>query len=340
MAGTLALAATLVVWQRTSEPPKVAPPRQIAPTPAPRAIRPPAPAPARAVPPPVPSASQTLPPFLPSAADLLDAEIEARFALHRAGACLGEPVELSIDSGRVLIRGTVSSLERKQTLTNLLQQARGFAWVALELNTLEDLPAAPAQPPGLPRSAVEASLPSRDRTFEKALARHFKSVFPAESDEVIRGRVTDTGNQALRKADAALAEAWALRRLQERFSTQPFSQVRPPAEVLLETMARDHIASLRARTAEIRELLTPVLSSLARPEAAMPGSGDVFLQVQRMQLLVDGLFGGQTIPGRTPEQASAELLLLSGHLAAELDHPENLIMSQFPGTRRLGQVAK
>lgn len=329
-AGSLVLAATFVVWQRASEPPAAPPHRPVA---SPRiTVRPPARAPAvpaPAVPLPVSSISQTPAPVVPSASELLEAEIGVRYMLHRAGSCLGEPIEVSVDPGRrVLIRGVVSSLERKRTLTALLAGARGSAWIAIDLSAVEDLPVASDSTPLPPQSFDEAPGPSRDRTFERAVAAYFKAAFPADSAEAIQHRVTTVGNEAISRADAALAEAWALRRLQERFAAESLAQIRqeqPQIALLLETIARDHVIALRKHAHDMREFLNPILSCVPRTEpAAAPPSG-AFARIQRMQLLVDQLFGGVAVPNLGPDQATTELLVVTDNIASELRDSEEFI---------------
>ena len=53
----------------------------------------------------------------PAATELIAAEIMVRYALHRAKACLGEPIEiLTTDLGGIEVRGLAETPERKEEL--------------------------------------------------------------------------------------------------------------------------------------------------------------------------------------------------------------------------------
>jgi hypothetical protein len=61
------------------------------------------------------------PPATPSTGELITAEIESWFALHRAKACLGEALEVIRDRSGVKIRGVVETAERREELLEALR---------------------------------------------------------------------------------------------------------------------------------------------------------------------------------------------------------------------------
>ena len=240
-------------------------------------------------------------PVPPSEIELLEAETQALYALHRMGACTGEPVEVGREPGAgVIVHGLVETSERKEQLDAALHN---IALVEVKIQTPEEA----LETTGAPASPAEESAPPEDapplrigRTqavkpdkipIEPQLRAYFnrlRSTSPlggqraetasTETDEAI----TALSNQSISLSEAALMEAWALRRLAEAYPRVKTDQLSPRGKLLLETMLNEHLAAFKLHAGQYGVLMKPVLSSIAG-ETAPSAAGD-----KSRELGVDG----------------------------------------------------
>ena len=178
-----------------------------------------------------------LPPVPPSEIELLEAETQARYALHRMGACTGEPVEVSREPGvGVIVRGLVETAERKRGTRGGAPQHRACGGQDPDAGGGTGNKQRAGQPrrrsphPRRNRlhsaSAVTHAGKADKIPIEPQLRAYFnrlRSTSPlggqhsetasAETDEAI----TALSNQSISLSEAALMEAWALRRLAEAY---------------------------------------------------------------------------------------------------------------------------
>src|SRR5262249_49053343 len=210
----------------------------------------------------------------PSRAALQAAEVAALYALHQAQADLGEQIEVVVEDGRqVVVRGLVQTSERKEELA---QSLRRIALVTPQLLTVEEA-IRQAQRAANPPAANETALAMSENVvaggqaaaaappFQQKLIEHFggrKGMTEAERQEVNR-QVTQFYNAVEADASAALAEAWALRRLQERFASTTGAELDAASRQRLEEMVGDHLSRLRRRSRNLQARLRPLLITLA-----------------------------------------------------------------------------
>jgi hypothetical protein len=111
-------------------------------------------------------------------------------------------------------------------------------------------------------------------------------------------------------AQSALAEAWALRHLAERYNEAAQTNLSSASLLLLEAMIRDHVTDLKVDTNRMQGLLRPVLASggvnsmdnSARDSVAINEPDwrsavlDLFKTTQAADDLVRGLFAGADAP--------------------------------------------
>ncbi len=264
------------------------------------------------------------PPSTPTVAEahtdpaaLETAEIDAYYVLHRAGACLGEPIEVARDAaGYIQVRGLATAPERKAELLNSLAQLKSASWVRVDLRTVEEAAVevlSPAVPTRQVTHTSASALPIQDQ-----LERFFRDRGDPKNGG--RGRqITELTNEAASASDKALAHAWALRRLAERYGGKQEALLRPQSRWLLEAMLRDHLTALRARSDRTQRLLEPVLALVAgesMPPTAGEDSSDltwsagalaVFDTIQKMDGLVQALFAGAGLNGKPVDLAAGEL---------------------------------
>jgi hypothetical protein len=310
-----------------------------------------------------------LPPVPPSEIELMEAETQARYALHRMGACTGEPVQVSREpSGGVIVSGLVETGERKEELETAL---RNIALVEVKIQTPEEAlatnsalasPSAestqPEESPPLPIDLTPAG--KADKTpIEPQLRAYFDrqgSTSPlsgqrsettlAETDEAI----TILGNQSVSLSGAALMEVWALRRLAEAYPREKADQLSPRGKLLLETMLTEHLAAYKLHARQYVALMQPVLSSITGEstelaaedksrELDLDGSGDsawntailhLFATTLEVRRLTTYFFAGASCP-ETRANPIQELVDDADRIEVELHNSQERVAGSFSG---------
>ncbi|MCI0420228.1 MAG: zf-HC2 domain-containing protein, partial [Acidobacteria bacterium] len=212
--------------------------------------------------PPEQSASLVLP---PTGADLLVAEIETRYALHRLKACLGEPIEVLRDPlGRIEVKGLAPASERK---TELLAALRTIPLVTARILTIREaermesrrgrlaaLDKDDAQQSDQQTLEVKTRLPIQSQ-LERYFSKRDPAAEPAEAEPRNYGvpiRIAGLANEALSLSEAALSEAWALRHLARDYPQEKTKTLSPSGKRLFETMVKDHTDGLRQQLSALR----------------------------------------------------------------------------------------
>jgi hypothetical protein len=244
-------------------------------------------------------------------------EIEVLYALHLVRACLGEPVEIVRGSdGAIEVRGLVKTGERKAEILSALTelQVRGAVTVNLQ-TTAEAMGQGPGSS-GTPERRSEVRW--RRLPIEDELERYFeKRRVPggAESPRVLIARLADT---AVASGEAALAEAWALRRLIEKYPPEETLDLDARSRRLVQIMTRDHTAELWTRLAALRGVAEPALISvlggcceaggLRRVPESQAAYLELFGTVREINDLVRALFAGTEFPAGVTVRAGEAAL--------------------------------
>ncbi|MCI0719647.1 MAG: zf-HC2 domain-containing protein [Acidobacteria bacterium] len=305
----------------------------------------------------------------PTAEELMTAEMEAQFALHRLQACRLDPIEVAQDpTGAVEVRGLVRTSERKEELQAALHTV---PLLRLKLQTMEEAARAAGslqegrlasedpsekekqrfttQEGGVERSTEVGvtAIPIQDR-----LKRYFSEPPRVAYPGQIQEKIHDLSNQAFTLSQAALSEAWALRRLAESYPAEKIAPLRPASRWLLETMVRDHLTALRTKITQSHLLLEPVLFSLigesggtasngsATESANLSGLEDLpwtaifrqlFHSVELADRLTLGLFLGVDLAPGQAEQAMRDLLASFPRLKGEFQSLEEQMARELSG---------
>jgi hypothetical protein len=277
----------------------------------------------------------------PPATELIAAEIMARYELHRAKACL-EPIEiLTTDLGGIEVRGLAETPERKEELIGALQN---IPLVTVRIQSLAEAQAmmtpartsANSNPEPNASTSGEASVVTVRASklpIQDELKRYFTQIgsdptSPASGSEKsatdLHQEIVALSSQAISLADAALADAFALRQLAEKYPAVKTRTLESSSRWLLEAMIREHMQSIRTATRRSRALLEPVLHSLETGNekvAASKGIEEIaptsdwagqvlqlFRTIERMERLTAFLFAGASLPEDQADQAVARLL--------------------------------
>lgn len=255
----------------------------------------------------------------PSAAALMEAETAALYALHRVQADLGEQIEVLREADRqIVVQGLVETDARKQQLTEALAD---IALLAVRIQSVEEVvrqAAKQTQPVVvIPADESRSESATRRSAFEQTLSQHF--AVQGESRKNAELKVVEFSNAAMAGTSAMISQAWALRRLSERFAAE--RELPAPARQRVEEMLGHHIAALQERLRLLRGHLGPVLSVIAGGDddpaaAALPAPEPdwqgqaltVFRSAEHAHQLAGRLFSSGQGPAEAPAQAARQLL--------------------------------
>jgi hypothetical protein len=224
-------------------------------------------------------------------------ELDLMLALHYVEACSGEPVELTPDQGGgFIVRGVVRDTARLEEIAAAVKAAGGPN-VRLELRTMEEAAAGiPAQQPG-----VESGDEYHSET----------TPFERMAGKLPRQRVAQVANAAVGAAEAAMAQAWAIRRLEERFPAERLSLLDGPEREIYAAMAADHLRWLELELARLRAVVRPALEPLVgagRPPQDQGWMDDWFGAIERGAGLTRHLFADGALGAEGGRQAARDVL--------------------------------
>jgi hypothetical protein len=283
-------------------------------------------------------AAEVAPPVETAAPDLTIVEAQVRETLHRLKADLGEPLEIvRTSSSQLEVRGLLNTAQRKQELSAALQN---IPHLAINLKTLDEATREAAQKPQTSAAVVEESqeIGSAAPPIYELLEQRRPGQMDAEESR-------ELANRALTNVEAAMAEAWALRRLAERYPASELAQLNPAARRKIEAIVRDHLQSLRAKAERARGTVKPLLLFVANDSTVTgddwpgdwPGFANViFKTVQQMERATSTLFAGMPadkseagIRLKRAERAARELLQAFAVLETRLPGLEKRLNGEF-----------
>jgi hypothetical protein len=278
----------------------------------------------------------------PTEPELGEAELQARVAIHSEKADLGEQIELDREiskSGQmsVVVQGTVSTQERQNDLFAALQ---GIPHVEVRLQTMEDAQSQQDQfravngQGAVPQIAQEAAAPEYGvasdgvestkqppaiavagrRAFEERLEERF----PIAEDRIA------FVNETVELVQDAMAQAWALRRLSNRYTPEMVAELSSGSQQTLELLVRDHVSVLRQEVDEARVRLSPPFKkavpspgpapALATAGMASDWRGTVMMVFPETQKVND--YAGALLAG--PDETLSDLQVVDNELQQAL----------------------
>jgi hypothetical protein len=219
----------------------------------------------------------------------VNSELRVVEALHQVGADLGDPVEISREGRQVLVSGTGIPPKRQAQLHAVLDPLPNVV-------VRFDNPAFPASNPPVQSEPA----PTRDA------AGPDNRQLQARIEERLGGRpqFERFSGQLLDWSDAAMARAYALRRLAQEFPAEGEREMSAADRRALHKMGREHLAEFAADTAKIEKTLTPILSGLgaarvtadAHTAAAwQPAAEELLTAARRVESLLAVALGA--VPG-------------------------------------------
>jgi hypothetical protein len=243
--------------------------------------------------------------------DLDSVEIQARFALHRRDADLGEETQVERAPGAVIVKGLVSSDQRRAELRDALAHLQG---IRIELETADE--AAGRQARAI-ASAAESPRgePRRPPALQKALAERF-------ADQEARDAFVLA---TIECSQRTLSHGFALRNLAERYTTAAAAALSDESQRQLATMIADHRRAMETGAQELFDRLTPVagavpqaatIDSPARPWQEVQQS--LLTDLRKMDQLVIELVSSSAKGAADPAAVLAEYHLCANRVRSEL----------------------
>ena len=235
-------------------------------------------------------------------------ELQVVSALHRLGADLGDPVEISREGGQVLVSGTGIPPQRQQQIHGLLDR---LPHVVVRFDD-----------PAFPASAV----PVQSEPATRDAAGPEKSTYPARIEERLGGRpqFERFSSSVVDWTDAAMTRAYALRRLAQQFSAAAENEMNAEDRHTLHRLGREHLAAFTKDAQRVANTVNPILTGMGpgvaqleahpEPTAWQSASEDLLTTARRAETLlavVLGMAPAENASGDAPAQLSIALAQLS-----------------------------
>jgi hypothetical protein len=233
-------------------------------------------------------------------------------ALHRVGADLGDPVEVSRDGSEVLVSGTGVSHQHQEQLHALLDR---LPHVTVRFSD-----------PTLPASNPPAQEPA---TRDAAASE--KPKYPARLEARLGGRpqFERFSGQVLDWTASAMDRVYAIRRLAQQFPVEAEGGMRPEDRRTLRILAREHAAELEKTLRKITITVNPVLKDMGAaspdprpptpdPRSWQPAAEDLFAAARRADTLLASVLG---VSAQAPaEDATSQLLTALAQFTNGTEH--------------------
>jgi|GEM_PF-767060 len=291
-------------------------------------------------------------------AELSEKQIQVEYALHRFGACLGEPVQVTRQGvSGIAVTGLVADTELRDVLRAALSNYRSAGWLTVDIRTVDEaLTSVLAQQPresadgsagkeAVTANTMMASKPPVEDFLVEYFREHPETQAASASSAAGASSAKDPSKQAAQFAgravslsQAALAEAWALRRLAQSYGG--FSDLPVRSQWFLKAMIIDHLRALREQLDRQFELLAPV----APPAQAQDSDDDsnrhwedrvlrLFRAIENLHDATLELFAGT--PPKTGAASLSQTLAQSAstlkRLRSATQVVEAVVQDRFPG---------
>ena len=241
-------------------------------------------------------------------------ELQVLAALHEIGADLGDPVEVTQNSGKTIVSGVGVLPERQQRIRRALD-AMPNVTVHFENPASASVPDAP----GIP-----------------AAGNSRQGAMQARVEEQLGGRAAFArfSTHLLDATEALMPRAYALRALAQRFPAEKERAMQPADRQTLGVMAREHAMALSEQANDIQRTLAPVLVSLGgetaqgkpvTPRAQWQAAAEDLLQSARRAEVLLSLALGATPSTGAAEPSAADVMAAIGDLRMQIAQFERLI---------------
>lgn len=251
---------------------------------------------------------------VPETTATISDELHAFAVLHKAGADLGDPIEVTLNGGKVLITGVGIAPQRQREISDMLATQPQFV--------VRFTDAAPSSVK--PEREIVPQESNQNPTVRELQGRLAQSVGGRANFEELAGQVLDL-------TDNMMSRAYALRRLAERFPAAAETDLNPADLQLLRTLREEHTSALRKQVAEIERAVKPVLGTAPAGNAHLAGdwqsgAGQIMQSSRRLEKLLAVVFGAAAVDTSAPrtDPLPTQVLYTLAELRARAEAFEHL----------------
>lgn len=253
---------------------------------------------------------------MPETTASISDELQVLAALHGIGADLGDPVDVTLSAGRVVVSGVGISQQRQEDIHRALDTIP-----RVEIQFTEPVAAAQPPVPATSDSALVGVKPAEIQTrVERQVGGHAE--FQRFSSLI------------LDRNESMMSRAYALRTLARRFPADVEARLTLHERQILRDIAREHATALAREASGIEGTLNPILAaiggSVASPPVEMPAAAwqpaaeGLWRASHRVEMLVSVMLGvspGDGSGARLP----SELLSALREVREDLDTYQKLL---------------
>jgi anti-sigma factor RsiW len=254
--------------------------------------------------------------FAPGPSASISDELQVLSALHEVEADLGDPIEVSLANGKVLVSGRAGLLPGRQQ--KIQAALANMPLVEMQFDSL--------QPAAIPPQAALSSAGGSANPRPVIQSRVEKQLGGRAAFDRFSAQILDSDEDAMKRV-------YALHTLAQKFPADTESQLNAKDRELLTTLSREHAAVLSQKVSTLESLLLPTLSSLggtaalvhAAPHAAWQSAvEDLFRSSTRVDKSVSIMLGMTPSDGSTASLPT-DLLSALKDLQSNLDDCQRLI---------------
>ncbi len=185
----------------------------------------------------------------PSSRDLAGAEVEVLAALHRAGLCRHDALQIASGSESLRVTGTFTSEAERERIGAIIRSVPRATLVRTDLRVIDLSSEASGEVPGAAAPTTERSAPKAAIAEPWLRARMSGETRSSQRD--MFNRMTSLVGGSVE----VLADTWAVETLAEYFPPDRQELLEPRDRDLLLAMVQDHAKSAAARLTQIDEQL-------------------------------------------------------------------------------------
>ena len=259
--------------------------------------------------PPIGGAVPSRPARTPGPTASISDELQVLAALHEIGADLGDPVEVTLSDGKVLVNGVGIPAERQKQIHDALD-ALPNVQIQFSEPAAAPLPAAPAVPDAAPGGSKPVGIQAR-----------------VEQQVGGRAEFERFSAQVLDRNELMMSQAYALRALAQRFPADKEAGLSTQDRRLLRDLAGENAAALSREASGLERGLSPILAAMGGSAAGRaasmqsawePAAEELFQASHRVEVLVSVMLGVTRGDGST-DHLPSELLSAIRELRADVD---------------------
>jgi anti-sigma factor RsiW len=251
---------------------------------------------------------------VPGASASISDQLEVLSALHQIGADLGDPVEVTLSGGKVLVGGVGVSPQVQRRIHEDLDSKPNVSVQFSEPQALSaDRAAGTRNTASAPAGTVQTRL--EDQLGGRAEFQRFSAA-------------------VLKSNESVMSRAYALRNLAQKFPVEIESGLGANDRRMLRDMLRDHLSQLSKQASDVQSLLVPSLTAIgATVQARRPAEGtvwqssveDVLRASQLVEVRLSALLGVTPGQNSTSTQLPSEVLTALAELRSQADRCSALV---------------